>query len=186
MKNYISESTYVFLALLITFSFSCTLEDDDGATQEEQSLAEESEENTNVKTFTYDASSFTGTYTEFSIPEITQDVIENEVVLTYLTDDGSYWISPSQPTDHTIKFDFLAHTVLTVGTLILDYDDASGSKHHIDVGDLETFKVIIIKSPNTISKKAINTKQQIINELNQVGINMNDYYAVCNYYGIDY
>ncbi len=52
---------------------------------------------------------------------------------------------------------------------------------------LEWIKVIIIKSANTIngkSSKDITPKDSVLNELKTAGVNINDYYAVCEYYGI--
>jgi len=47
---------------------------------------------------------------------------------------------------------------------------------------LSWIKVIIIKSANTINGKS--NKDSVLNELKIAGVNVNDYHAVCEYYGI--
>ncbi len=52
---------------------------------------------------------------------------------------------------------------------------------------LSWIKVIIIKSSSTIngrSNKDISPKDSVLNELKIAGVNVNDYHAVCKYYGI--
>jgi hypothetical protein len=175
----------VLLALLVAFSVSCSPEDGNDGAQGPAGPAgtNGTDGNANVQTFTFDATTFSGSFDDVAIPELTQNVLDNDAVLSYLTNNGSNWVPIPCPFD-TYLFDFSVHVGLGVGFLTLDYGDASGSNFSISAGDLQTLKVVIIESTSTTTGKTFSGKQQIYNELNQAGVNINDYYAVCDFYGI--
>ncbi|OIQ21273.1 hypothetical protein [Lacinutrix sp. MedPE-SW] len=186
-KSTILKAKYFLLALLVAFTFSCSTEDGkDGeqGPQGEQGIAG-IDGNANVQTITFDASSFSGSFSSVSIPQLTQDVLQNDVVISYLTDSDNYWVPIPCPYE-SIGFDFAVHVILYEGGLDLDYLDASNSTYSISAGDLQSLKVVIIESTSTTTGKNTNGKQQIYNELAQAGIDIKDYYAVCDYYGIAY
>ena len=187
LKTTISKTKYALLALFVAFSFSCSPED--GAPGAIGPAGADgtngADGNANVQTFTFDATGFAGTFDSVTISQITQDVLDNDAILSYLTNDGNDWVTIPCPFD-SFQFDFSVHVNSRVGFMDLDYGDASGSGFSITAGDLQTLKVIIIESTSTTNAKTINGKQQIYNELNQAGVNIKDYYAVCDYYGIDY
>lgn len=183
----ISTTKYFLLALLVAFSFSCSPEDgEDGAIGPAGPAgANGVDGNANVQTLTFDATTFAGSYNSVAITELTQDVIDNDVVLSYLTEDNSVWVPIPCPYD-TIAFNFSVHVTLYDGGMDLDYQDASGSAYTVTAGNLQTLKVVIIESTSTTAGKTNNGKQQIYNELAQAGIDIKDYQAVCDYYGIAY
>ena len=186
LKTTILKTKYALVALFVAFSFSCSPEDGapgaigpagaDGA--------DGTDGNANVQTLTFDATSFAGTFDSIDIPELTQSVLDNDAIISYLTDDGDNWVPIPCPFD-TFQFDFSVHVNSRVGFMDLDYGDASGAGFSIAAGDLQTLKVVIIQSTSTTSKVS-NNKQQVYNELAQAGIDIKDYYAVCDYYGIEY
>lgn len=189
LKTTILKTKYALVALLVAFSFSCSPEDGAagpigpaGANGADGVAGTDG--NANVQTLTIDATTFAGTFDNVSIPEITQDVLDNDAIISYLADAGTNWVAIPCPFD-TYQFDFSVHVTLNVGSIDLDYGDASGTGFSITAGDLQTLKVIIIESTSTTAKVS-NNKQQVYNELAQAGINIKDYYAVCDYYGIAY
>lgn len=187
LKTTISKSKYFLLALLVAFSFSCSPEDgEDGAIGPAGPAGTNGTDgNANVQTLTFDATTFAGSYDSVTIPELTQDVVNNDVVLSYLTENNSVWVPIPCPYD-TIGFNFSVHVALYNGGMDLDYNDASGSAYTVTAGDLQTLKVVIIESTSTTAGRTNNGKQQIYNELAQAGVNIQDYQAVCDYYGIAY
>ncbi|PWI31042.1 hypothetical protein DI383_06290 [Flavobacteriaceae bacterium LYZ1037] len=182
----ISKIKYVALAFLIAFSVSCSTED--GAVGPAGPAGADGTDgtdgNANVQTFTFDASGFTGSNNAVSIPEITQSVLDNDAILGYLTDDGAYWVSIPSPFD-SYQFDFSVQVTTSLGYFELDYGNAAGNAYTVTAGELQDLKVIIIESTSTTAGK-LNSQNQVINELNQAGVNIKDYYAVCDYYGIPY
>ncbi|WP_452225312.1 hypothetical protein [Lacinutrix chionoecetis] len=186
LKTTISKTKYVVLALFIAFGFSCSPEDGEQGPQGEPGVAgtNGTDGNANVQTFTFDASGFSGTNTAVSIPAITQSVLDNDAILGYLTDDGAYWVSIPCPFD-SYQFDFSVQVTSSVGYYELDYGNAAGSAYTVTVGELQALKIIVIESTNTTAGK-LNAQDQVVNELNQAGVDIKDYYAVCDFYGIAY
>ena len=190
IKTTISKTKYLVLALLVAFSFSCSTEDGaDGATGPTGAAGTNgtngTDGNANVQTLTFDATTFSGSFNSVSISQFTQDVIDNDVILSYLNSSGNNWVPVPCPYD-TIGFNFSVHVIHYDGGMDLDYQDASSASYSISAGDLETLKVVIIESNSTTNGKTTNTKQQVYNDLAQAGIDISDYYAVCDYYGIAY
>lgn len=185
MKTTFATTKYFLLALLVTFSFSCSPEDgEDGAVGPQGPAGPAGTDgNANVQTLTFDATTFSGTIDTVAVPELTQSVLDNDAVLTYLTDDGNFWVPVPCPFD-TYQFDFSVQVTFSVGNIEFDYGDASGTNFSISAGDLQELKVIIIAS--NAGSKTSNVMQQTKTELEAAGVNINDYYAVCDYYNIAY
>src|SRR5690606_22376093 len=85
----ISKSKYVLLALLVAFSVSCSTEDgEDGAMGPAGSDGTNGEDgNANVQTFIFNSPSWniTGSGMKLNLTGVlTDDVIENDVILTYV------------------------------------------------------------------------------------------------------
>lgn len=186
LKTTFTTTTYFLIALLIAFTYSCDAEDGlDGAPGEQGVAGQDGQDgqdgNANVQTLTIDATGFAGTFDDVAIPEITQDVIDNDAILAYLTNNGSSWISIPSPYDSSF-LEFSVHVATSLGFMSLDYNNASGSAFSVTAGDLQALKVIIIKS--TTSRMSEPT--DIYTQLENANININDYYAVCDYFGITY
>jgi len=187
MKTTILKTKYILLALLVAFSFSCSPEDGDPGPQGEQGIAgtngtNGTDGNANVQNITFDASAFSGSFNTTSIAELTQDVLDNDAILVYLNEGN--WFPVPCPAD-SFRFDHAVDVNLSVGTVTFDYSNGSGSAVSISAGDLISGRVIIIESTSTTSSR-VYTTQKVFTELNSAGIDVNDYYAVCDYYGIVY
>ncbi|WP_397363551.1 hypothetical protein [Olleya sp. R77988] len=185
MKHLILKTKYVVLALLVSFCFSCSTEDgaDGPAEPAGANGIDGADGNANVQNITFDASAFAGTFDSVTITQLTQDVLENDAILTYLN-TGSNWFPVPCPAD-SIGFDHAVDVTYSVGAIDFDYIDSSGSSASITAGDLVSGRVIIIESTSTTASR-VNTTQKVFMELNAAGIDINDYEAVCNYYGIAY
>ncbi|AUC83604.1 hypothetical protein [Lacinutrix sp. Bg11-31] len=184
IKSTISKTKYVVLALIVAFSFSCSTEDGTAGPQGEQGItgangADGTDGNANVEVLTFDMSAASGSFDDVTVPELTQDVIDNDVVLGYIK-RGANW-HPLPAVQDIIPFS--VSVTIGVGFYALDYvDGGDGSSHSISAGDIDTLKIVIIESTST--SKTSNGKQQIYNTLNQAGIDINDFNAVTNYYNI--
>ncbi|MEL0645687.1 hypothetical protein V6251_14940 [Olleya sp. Ti.3.14] len=189
MKHLLLKSKFILLAIIVAFNFSCSTEDGaDGPAGADgidgTNGADGMDGNANVQSITLDASTFSGNYTSVAIPEITQDILDNGVILTYLNNNPNNWVPVPCPFD-TIAFDFSVHVIHYLGGIDFDYGDASGSNYTIAAGDLNSLRVIIIESSSN-ARFTTNSKQQTYNQLSQAGIDITNYYQVCDYYGIAY
>ena len=137
--------------------------------------------NANVQNILFDASDFAGSFDSEDIPELTAEVLENDVILAYLF-DGTRWFPVPCPAD-SFGFDLAVDVNLDVGIIIFDYSDGSGANTSITAGDLQSGRVLIIESTSSISKQF--GKQVILNELLQAGVDINDYYDVAAYFGLE-
>lgn len=189
IKSTISKSKYFLLALLVAFSFSCNPEDgEDGATgaigpagTNGTNGTNGEDGNANVQTFVFDTSAFSGIEISLNIPEITQDVIENDVIISYIFNGINYYQVPGGGPGA----DYVTRSWFRVGTFYIPFHNWDGTTYNISAGDVDSVKVILIESTSTTTGKT-NAKQQVYNELNQAGVDVTDYYAVCDYYGIAY
>ncbi|HLV38000.1 hypothetical protein [Xanthomarina sp.] len=180
----ISKSKYVLLAFLVAFSVSCSTEDgEDGATGPAGTDGVDGTDgNANVQTFVFDTSSQSGSIMSFPIAEITQDVLDNDVILSYNSSNGFYYPMPGPGNAAT----YITRVYIKVGIFSFDINDWNGNYYSIAAGDIDEVKVVIIESSSTTSGRTAQGKQQIYNELNQAGVDINNYHAVCDYYGIPY
>lgn len=181
-KTTISKTTYFLLAFLVAFSFSCNPEDgEDGMDGAVGATGQNGEDgNANVQTYTFDISALSGNRMDVNTPQLTQDVLENDAVLVYLTRIGSYYSVPGTSFGDEIKSSLFFSTVQ-----LIFYNRLDGADIIVPEGRYELLKMVIIKSTSTTTGKT-SSMQQVYNELNQASVNKNDYYAVCDYYGIDY
>lgn len=190
IKKTISKSKYVLLVLLVAFSFSCSTEDgEDGpigpAGTNGTNGTNGEDGNANVQTFISDFSAKSGSSVSQAIPELTSDVLANDVVLTYLSSPGAYYQIPNiaNPSGTTI----FVRNFSQIGNMNFMFSLASNNtSYSLPAGTFNELKVIIIKSSSTTTGRSARGKQQIYHELNQGGVNTNDYYAVCDFYGIAY
>lgn len=188
MKNLVTNTKYILLAFIVAFSFACSAEDGaDGPAGPAGANGTDgtngADGNANVQVLTIDATTFAGTSDDVVVPELTQDIVDNDVVIGYLTDDGTNWVPVPCPYD-TYQFDFSVHVTLTSGYFSLDYGNSSGTSQSITAGDLQALKIVIIEA--TTAGRSSNTKQQVYSDLDQAGVNVNNYYEVCDFYGIAY
>jgi len=188
MKNVISKTKYVLMALIMIVSFSCSPEDGaDGAQgaagpagQDGTNGQNGEDGNANVQTFTFDVSAESGSSIDLSITEFTQSVLDNDVILWYLkVGNLSYPIPGSGP-----NAGYVVRTYAQVGTTRLNFHNWNGTSYSINAGDIDMVKIIIIESTNTTAKSL--GKQHVFNELKAAGVDINNYNEVMDYYGLDY
>lgn len=185
IKTTISRSKYFLLALLVAFSFSCSPEDgNDGATgaigPAGTNGTNGEDGNANVQTFVFDTATESGIGINLDVPQITQDVLDNDVILSYYeSSTGIYYQMPGGANNAI----FVTRPFAFVNSFDIRFHDWDGTSYSITAGDVVKVKIIIIESTSTTAGK-ISGKQQVYNALNQAGVNINDYYAVCDYYGV--
>lgn len=212
MKNLKTKITAVkFLAILIlvTLSFSCSPEDgkdgEDGI-QGEQGIngvngedgedsvdGEDGEDgddgNANVQNFIVDISSESGIFMNIRIPEITDEVRDNDLVLGYYTTGNGLTQYPMPGLGHEAFFE--TRVSISSGFYVISFYNPDRSGDRFDLGmnnvTINTVRVLIIKSTSstTVASKTT-SKEAVLNELNNADVDINDYYAVCDYYGIAY
>jgi len=190
MKTIKIISYVLFLAILSATFSSCN--GDDGMNGEKGE-----DGNANVQTIRFQSPQWnTSTHTFFKtmtlqVPEITYDDINYSVILHYISFQSQHYallpvdnhfingvgpgFSISASTDNqssSIRLSKTANVVLPNPTPSVDF-----------------LKIIVIKPSNitthTGNGKALNPKQSIYNELQNARVDINDYYAVCDYYNID-
>lgn len=133
--------------------------------------------NANVQTFVFNNPTWSGSSMELVVSAITQEVLDNDQVLGYWL-GGGWWTTTNGPYFYGILSDthYLGHFAIVA--------------HEFD-GSLDTtpptvdkVKILIIKSSSTTSTNG-NGKSSIYDELDNAGIDINDYLEVCDYYGIN-
>jgi len=193
MKNVMSKTMYVLMALIMVVTFSCSPEDGvdgiDGAQGQQgpagQNGVNGQDGNANVQTFIFDISGVSGTSHLQSISELTQDVIDNDVILGYVNRNGFQYPLPAIKVQGTYNI----RTLYKVGQYDIYFHlSSNGNSHSIAAGSLEELKIIIIESSVTKAGNSSNTskKQNIFNELKAAGVDVNNYNEVMNYYGLEY
>ncbi len=113
-------------------------------------------------------------YNNLAVSELTQDIYDNGVVLGYTTVPGnSFWenLPVISPSDQTVMLEIDRISLGTI-TLLSTFDQ------------ILDFRFVLIAS-NTSSGRTTNSQQAIYNELATANIDVNDYYAVCAYYGVN-
>jgi hypothetical protein len=139
------------------------------------------EGNANVQTYTFDISTIATSNFTVLFSELTQDVLDNDVILTYIqrTSTSRYYQIPG------ISFSNDFEVELRSGELgIFNYSRTTGASQTLTAGDYNLIKAIIIESSNTSSGKSEN--KDVLSELKEAGVDTNDYYQVADYYGLDY
>lgn len=181
-------TTYLILALLVTFSFSCSPEDglngQDGATGAQGPAGQNGKDgNANVQTYTFDTSSISSNVFSINFPELTQNVINNDAVLTYIKRGNGYYIIPGISHGHLMEVELEPNDLD-----VYFYNRHNGLSLVPTVGLYELLKVVIIKSTNT-NKKASTKKNKstdVFTQLKNANVDINNYQEVCDYFGIDY
>ncbi len=188
MKNVISKTKYVLMALIIAVTFSCSPEDGADGAQGAQGPAGQdgtngTNGNANVQTYTFDTSAQDGSVWNINASQLTQDVLDNDVILTYLKRSTSYYFVPGSSFNDDIKVPLFLSTVQ-----LLFYNRVTGASLTPTVGVYDLLKLVIIESSNTAAGKgtSLSKKEGVFNELKAAGVDINNYNEVMDYYGLDY
>ena len=189
MKNVISKTKYVLMALIMVVTFSCSPEDGADGAQGAQGPAGQDgtngqDGNANVQTYTFDTSTENGSIWTITASQLTQDVLDNDAILTYLRrSNGSYYSVPGTSFGDEIKAALLLSTIE-----FYFYNRMTGATITPAVGNYDLLKLVIIESSNTTAGRGTSKskKQDIFNELKAAGVDVNNYNEVMDYYGLDY
>lgn len=120
---------------------------------------------------------------------LTKDVIENDAILFYMktNHNGRYGVLPGEvvidgtPSYMNVE---LGPGYTSLISLKPNYNGTGSAYVPIRTGDVDFLRVVIIKSSS--SSKSSNAKNNVLESLKAANINVNDYYAVCDYYGLEY
>ncbi len=142
--------------------------------------------NANVQTFIYDVSTRSGASINVSASVLTQDVLDNDLVLGYLKKNGgNYTPIPAPIYAVALGDNYDIAVELHVGTYwMFFYTVGTENLKSISAGKLDELKLVIAESTSTTVGKS--SKQSILSKMKSEGVDINDYYAVMDYFGLDY
>ncbi len=185
--KFLTYATFVlFLGLSIS---SCSEDGEDGADGAAGAVgatgANGTDGNANVQTFIFTNPTWSSNVMDLSMPAITQEVWDNDLIIGYikLTGSNPYWY---ETTEHYINGYF--RDFISVGEFTIKAHNLDGS---IDTTPPETekVKILIIESTDTTTTdgngRVASPKEAVYNELAAANVDVNDYYEVCAYYGIN-
>jgi len=201
-KNIILKTKYVLLVLIMALAFSCSPEDGADGINGIDGV----DSNVNVTTYFFNEPQWgSNGFMRLDMTNIlTTEVVTNDVILVYVRSNFTNservfqipgWVHGQYPDFQTQMITpYFTDSVGGAGAF-QNPESVYISSRTIDNVTVQTakliplswIKVIIIESANTIngiSNKDISPKDNILNELKISGINVNDYHAVCEYYGI--
>jgi len=150
MKNVISKTKYVLMALIIATTFSCSPEDGADGAQGIQGIPGQDgtngidgiDGNANVQTLTFDASAMSGSSFDLVVPEITQSVMDNDVVLLYLQIGSVSYLVPGPGANGN----YVTRSFLREGELLIRFLNWDGTSFSVTAGGIDEIKIIIIES----------------------------------------
>jgi hypothetical protein len=186
--------TYATFVLFLGFAVSSCSGDDgaDGATGPAGTAgtngtdgADGADGNANVQTFIFNNPTWVtnASHMKLYISELTQDVFNNAAVLGYIKINySSYYSIPGATPDNFFR------VYMDLGLYTITAEDFNGN-NDTTPPTVEKVKVLIIESTNTTTTdgngRGVSPQQVIYNELAEANVDVNDYYAVCAYYGIN-
>ncbi|MCX7550667.1 hypothetical protein [Xanthomarina sp. F2636L] len=203
IQTTMSKTKYVLLALLVAFSFSCSPEDGNDGAQGPAGMdgTDGADGNANVQTFIFNSPSWRASSSgmKLNLTDVLTDyVIENDVILTYVKfpDSEEPSIVPGKVfIGGSFKDIFVSYGTSTntgfptpqhIG--LVCFEENGNHTPNANLPAVEWVKVIIIESTNTTTTegngRVMSGKEAVMHELQSAGIDLNNYDAVCSYYGI--
>ncbi|WP_299800792.1 hypothetical protein [uncultured Maribacter sp.] len=142
--------------------------------------------NANVATYTYDISSESGATIPVTATALSQEVIDNDLILGYLSKDSSVYTPIPAP---IYAFELGDNSDIAVEISLnrywmFFYEVGTENLKSVTAGQLNELKLIIVESNSTTSGKS--SKENTLANLKYAGIDTSDYYAVMDYYGLEY
>ena len=112
---------------------------------------------------------------------VSQDIIDHGIVLGYVELSSQWYTLPLIWSGSEYQHILNTYALNTIN--LYAYRDSGNG---LLAPGITTWKFLLI-TDNTVAGRNVNidSKQLIKNELENAGVNINDYYAVCDYYGID-
>jgi len=124
--------------------------------------------NANVQVLTYDLSMASSSFHEQAVPEITQEVLANDVILGYVSAPGPNSANTTYPLPAIAdNLPINIAVAISEGFYSLDFVASNGGPASIIEGELDT-------------------KEAILSELKNAGVDISDYYAVMGYFHLKY
>ena len=141
--------------------------------------------NANVNTFIYDVSTKSGSSIPVTAPVLTQDVLDNDLVLGYLKGGGTYTPIPAPIYAVSLgdNYDIAVEMKLNKYWMFF-YEVGTENLKSISAGKLDELKLVVVESNSTTSGKS--GKHGILSQMKSAGVDINDYYVVMDYFGLDY
>lgn len=173
MKNVISKTKYMFIALIIALISSCSGEDGingiDGAEGPAgQDGTNGQDGNANVTSVLIENISFVAGEKILPVTELTQDILDKGVVFGYLRNSGeSTWFA--LPLSFGGFELFIQSIQLGSVTIRANY-----------VGNGTDFRFVLIEASNSTNNSSVFT------DLKRAGIDINNFNEVMDYYGLDH
>lgn len=166
-----SNLKFIMIALFTIALTACSSEDGKDGVDGQQGIPGE-DGNANVKTYVFENVALTtGNNNVFLLPELTEDIVDNGVVLGYVSNMEDAWY----PMPYLDFGESVALYYVTVGSLALSST--------IDSQELNFKFVLIGGSSGTGGKKSgEEARTAIYDELETAGVDISDYNAVVNYY----
>lgn len=144
--------------------------------------------NANVNTYVFDLSSESGNSIPVDLPELTQEVINNDLIIGYLQNGAGsstyYPVPASVWPNGTGGFYDIAVDIAIGKYWIHFYEVGTQTFMNVTSVELGKLKIVIAESTNTTTSKS--GKESIRQSLKSAGVDINDYYAVMDYFGLDY
>ncbi len=150
--------------------------------------------NANVKTFIYENPSWTGNYWMDINAGLTDDQIKNDVILTYIqltTFNNLLLCVPGDVVGYYFSNQFYNSSNIPIGigdVRIICKTEAGVGWPTATLPALDLVKIVVIKSTGTTTVTGngmiLSGKDAIMHDLESANIDVNDYKAVCNYYGV--
>lgn len=195
MKNVFNLSNYLVMSLLTILIVSCSAEDgmdgingSIGATGPAGANGTNGEDgNANVNTFVFDLSLKSGASIPSDLPELTQEVIDNDLIIGYLQNGVSttYFPIPAGVWPNGTGGFYDIAVDIAVGKYWVNFYEVGTQNLMSVVGDeLGKLKIVIAESTSTTTGKT--SKESIRSELKSAGVDINDYFAVMDYFGLEY
>ncbi|WP_430905618.1 hypothetical protein [Maribacter sp. 2-571] len=188
MKNVFKKARFLLSIFMVLFLAACTGEDgEDGAmgatgAQGERGLdgqdgTDGEDGNANVSTYTFDASIFTGSNFAIPLEQLTEAVLKNNAVLTYIKRGDFYYPIPG------VSINVLFEVEFGVGELnVYAYDRASSSLFNVIAGTFSEVKVVLIASSSEQTGKTGGAA--VLSRMKSQGIDINDFEQVAEYFGL--
>lgn len=142
--------------------------------------------NANVSTFTYDLSTESGATIAITATALTQDVVENDLILGYLLkNEDTYTPIPSSIYAFGLNDNSdIAVEIQLNRYWMFFYEVGTENFKSVTAGQLDELKLVIIESNSTTSGKS--SKEDILSKMKSDGVNTDDYYAVMDYFGLNF
>jgi len=135
----------------------------------------------NVTTVVFDAPAWSLYQINLTVPQITESVYNDGVVLAYMSFTSLNTVYYHVP-GLVINAAYSVRLYHQVGTMRFNLHSPSGGAATGTAPAVAKIKVIIIPAGTVVSGRKGNTQQAIYEELASAGVDINDYESVKNYY----